>query len=222
MTSHRRGCTVAGCTREHLARGLCRAHYLRWQRTGDPDATVPVAGRGGTGSRRTVLRRVRAERGPATRRACAACGAPAWCWTAPADVHEPAQFVPSCRSCLRSTAARGGVVDSERAARLYRAGVTARGIAAVLGVGPGAVLRALRAREVPIRRGGRTPRRARTANVSAPDSPTDLDDQITEPRPRRPSPRPRDQQRPTTPDDNNASHEPTTQRPNNDDQTIAS
>ncbi|MGE3254474.1 hypothetical protein [Pseudonocardia sp.] len=111
-------------------------------------------------------------------------------------------------------------MDVERAARLYRAGVTARGIASVLGVGQGAVLRALRARDVPIRSGGRTPRRRPLASNL--DHPTDLDDQITDSRSLRPAPRAIHQHRPTPPDDMTTSQEPTTQRPKNDDQTIAS
>jgi hypothetical protein len=35
-------CTVAGCGRPSVARGWCRSHYGRWQRTGDVQAGVPV------------------------------------------------------------------------------------------------------------------------------------------------------------------------------------
>lgn len=31
-----RQCSVPGCSKTHLARGLCSAHYYRWKRTGDP------------------------------------------------------------------------------------------------------------------------------------------------------------------------------------------
>lgn len=31
------GCSISGCTREHLARGWCNAHYQRWERHGDPE-----------------------------------------------------------------------------------------------------------------------------------------------------------------------------------------
>lgn len=29
-------CTVSGCVKSRLARGWCRAHYLRWYKSGDP------------------------------------------------------------------------------------------------------------------------------------------------------------------------------------------
>ena len=131
-----RTCAVDSCGRPHLARGWCRAHYLRWQRHGDPRADVPVLDRGAASSRRAALRRVRAERGPAVGRPCGTCGAPAWCWSTP-GTGDPEVFVPTCRSCLRHAAGRELMVDAARAARLYRAGVTARGIAAVLGVRTG-------------------------------------------------------------------------------------
>lgn len=158
----RPSCGITACERPHLARGFCRAHYLRWRRTGDAHSEVPVAARGGSGSRRALLRQVRAVRGPATGRLCATCSAPAWCWTAAgAAACDPAEFAPSCRSCLRRTTGRAAVVDVERATRLYRAGATARGIGSVLGVSSGAVLRALRAHGVAIRPGGRIPPAAR-------------------------------------------------------------
>lgn len=225
-TTAARECSIPGCARPHLARGFCRAHYLRWRRTGDPRAEAPVAVRGQAGNRRSSLRRVRAERGPATGHTCKSCGARAWCWSGPADA-DPAAFVPSCRSCLRrSTAAVS--VDVERAARLYRAGVTARGIAAVLGVGSGAVLRALRAHGVPLRPGGRQPRRTtRTRPDTGTAAANDLDVPDKPHRPRRPSPRPREPTAATTndrgdADDHVESHGSTTQRPKSDNQTIAS
>jgi hypothetical protein len=33
---------VEVCDRRHYSRGLCRPHYMRWQRTGDPQPDVPV------------------------------------------------------------------------------------------------------------------------------------------------------------------------------------
>lgn len=40
-------CTVEGCDRKHWARGMCRAHYGRWWRTGraDGEARAPGAAR---------------------------------------------------------------------------------------------------------------------------------------------------------------------------------
>lgn len=34
-------CTVAGCERQHLARGWCGTHYRRWRLYGDPTAYAP-------------------------------------------------------------------------------------------------------------------------------------------------------------------------------------
>lgn len=36
MATITRTCSIEGCNRQHLARGWCRAHYLRWFRHGDP------------------------------------------------------------------------------------------------------------------------------------------------------------------------------------------
>lgn len=36
-------CTVEGCGAEHVARGLCRKHYMRWDRHGDPQALMRSA-----------------------------------------------------------------------------------------------------------------------------------------------------------------------------------
>lgn len=150
----------------------------------------------------SVLRRVRAERGPASGQVCAECGAPAAVWSydgadsderidraarpdAGGDDHtgagdgrgrryslDPARYRPRCRFCHRRAvvdraapvpAARRGApsLDVDRAVRLYRAGASATGIAALLHVSPDAVLRALRARDVPIRPARPTPRIAR-------------------------------------------------------------
>src|SRR5690606_16812596 len=33
-------CSVPGCDRKHWARGMCRAHYGRWWRTGEASGTI--------------------------------------------------------------------------------------------------------------------------------------------------------------------------------------
>ncbi len=161
-------CTVLGCGRPHHARGWCRPHWRRARR-GDVRASVPIRGAGL--SYAGLHRRLRAVRGPAAGRPCAECSAPACVWsydgtdpdarTDPVDGHryslDPARYRPLCRACQRRATAprRGGraatAVDVERAARLYRAGATARGVASVLRTSPAAVLSALRAHGVPIR-----------------------------------------------------------------------
>lgn len=111
--------------------------------------------------------RLVAGRGPAAAQPCAGCDRRAQVWSydgaAPDERTDrtrghrysldPARYRPLCRSCHRRATARGasGPLDVERAAWLYRAGASSRGIAAVLDASPSAVLRALRAHGVPIR-----------------------------------------------------------------------
>jgi hypothetical protein len=162
------GCTVGGCDRAHYGRGYCRPHYVRWSRHGDPRAEVPIRQRpAGGGSYWSAHRLVAAERGPASAQRCAECGAPAVGWsydgTDPRERTDPsrglrysldpARYRPRCASC-RSGRGRGRAVealDVERAARLYRAGASARGIGGLLGASPGVVRAALRAHGVIIR-----------------------------------------------------------------------
>lgn len=70
------------------------------------------------------------------------------------------RYRPLCRSCHRHATGPGGAgpLDVERAAWLYRAGASSRGIAALLDASPSAVLRALRTHGVPIRDRGRRTR----------------------------------------------------------------
>jgi len=160
-----RRCTVPDCAERHVARGYCRPHYVRWRRHGDPHAEVPVAHRvRGAVSYWSTHQRVRAQRGPATAQRCAQCHAPAAVWsydgTDPDERTDstrgrrysldPGRYRPRCRSCPSG-------LDAARAARLYRAGASARGIGALMHVGRGAVLAVLRAHGVPIRRSGHRP-----------------------------------------------------------------
>jgi hypothetical protein len=181
---------VSGCGRRHFGRGYCRTHHARWVRHGDPGADVPIERKttGGTGYW-SVHHRLSGERGPATAQRCA-CGAPAREWsydgtdpderTDPTRGYryslDPARYLPRCRRCHRratldraaprTRAAR--VVDVERAARLYRAGASAPGIAALLGTSRTAVYTALRAHGVEIR-----PRGTRGTFDDHPSSPSD-------------------------------------------------
>lgn len=166
-----RSCEVAGCGRRHFGRGYCRTHHERWRQHGDPqaDVPIPIRQRGGA-SYWSVGQRLRAERGPASRRRCAGCAAPAACWsydgTDPDERSNPAKgyrysldldrYQPRCRPCARLARrpAETVAVDVERAARLYRAGASVGGIAALLGVSRTAVHTALRGHGVPLRRPG--------------------------------------------------------------------
>ena len=83
VTPSRRACLLPGCGRPHLARGYCRAHYLRWQRHGTPLPDVPVVDRRyDTITYRAAHAQVRADRGPASAHRCTQCGQPAvmWCY----------------------------------------------------------------------------------------------------------------------------------------------
>jgi hypothetical protein len=118
-------------------------------------------------SYKAVLRRVRAQRGPAGAQTCA-CGRTAAGWSyAGGDPDErldvergrpysldPARYVPRCGSCRMA----GAELDAARVCRLYAAGATTRGIAAVLHTSRSRVLRTLRAEGVDIRPPG-PPRR---------------------------------------------------------------
>lgn len=114
-----------------------------------------------------MRQRLVTARGPAAAQPCAGCDRDAQLWsydgTDPDERTDPvrgcrysldpARYRALCRSCHRRATARGaaGPLDVERAAWLYRAGASSRGIAAVLDASPSAVLRALRAHGVPIR-----------------------------------------------------------------------
>jgi HNH endonuclease len=40
-----RSCSIEGCSRKHLARGLCAAHYLRRWRSGELRPEYPIGGK---------------------------------------------------------------------------------------------------------------------------------------------------------------------------------
>lgn len=162
----RPACTLAGCGRPHHGHGYCRPHHARWQRHGDPQAEVPIGRRAASGDGYWASHgRVHSARGPATGHSCAECGAAAAVWsydgtdpderTAPTRgcrySLDPARYRPRCRSCHQKTTAEGRAarsapeLDVERAARLYAAGASLRGIGSLLRVSPGAVRAALRA-----------------------------------------------------------------------------
>jgi hypothetical protein len=172
-----RGCEVPGCGRPHYGHGYCRAHHARWRRHGDPYAEQPIAAPTVSGTVLSVAgahRRVRVTRGTAAGHRCAGCGGEAALWsydgTDPAEHTDPGghrysfdpdRYRPSCRFCLHRAIAdrhaafprprRRPALNVERAAQLYTAGASSRGIAALMGVSRDAVLRALRAHGVPIR-----------------------------------------------------------------------
>ena len=163
----RRVCTVAGCGRGHHGLGLCRAHWTRARRCGSAAAQTVIRAAPAVCGYYALRRRLTAVRGPAAALPCAECARPARVWsydgTDPDARTDPARgyrysldlfrYRPRCRSCHRCATGPGGAgpLDVSRAARLYEAGASSRGIGALLGASPSAVLRALRARGVPIR-----------------------------------------------------------------------
>lgn len=184
---------MTDCTRRHYGHGFCRAHHARWRRHGDPQGSVPIEHKTG-GGYWSAHQRVNAERGPAAAQRCA-CGAAAREWSYDGTDPEeracpargwrysldPGRYLPRCRSChRRATVAHSrprrpspSVVDVERVARLYRAGATAPGIAALLGTTRTAVYTALHRSNVPIRpRGTRSTATPRTAMNALTENPT--------------------------------------------------
>jgi hypothetical protein len=177
-------CAVPGCGRPLRSRGWCASHYRRWQRHGNAQPDRPVASRTSQpGGYWSLRRRLVGERGPAADYRCADCAAMAACWSYDGgDPDERVDLVrgvrysmdldryrPRCRFCHRQavravtdplTAARRAApgLDPDRAACLYEAGATCRGIGALMGVSPDAVARALRTLDVPLRPSGRNRR----------------------------------------------------------------
>lgn len=171
------GCGIPDCAGRRYARGWCITHYRRWQRHGDPNAGGPVRRRTTDGTSYSASRaRLRADRGPVATRVCAECGAVAACWSYDgADPQERVhpvtgrrysldldRYRPRCRFChRRAVVDRGAVLptgvravaglDVERAALLYRRGASSPGIAALMGVSPDAVRRALREHGIELR-----------------------------------------------------------------------
>lgn len=159
-------CRVQGCDRSHHGRGWCRAHWDRVRRTGDAGVGRPLRTAADAPGYSALHRRLAIVRGPASAQPCAGCARPARVWSYDgADPDERtdgfrysldlARYRPLCRSCHRRAT---GPLDVDRAVRLYRAGASSRGIAALLDVSPSTVLRALRAHNVPIRNRGRRTR----------------------------------------------------------------
>ena len=180
-----RQCAVTGCGRPVRSRGWCATHYRRWQRHGDPQAERSIAQRNHNGTSYTAVHRfLRRELGPANAALCADCGSGAVCWsydgTDPSELTDPRRGVryslaperyrARCRSCHRRLAPRRGRPSLEphravRAVRLYLAGATVAGIAALLGASPSAIRGALRAAGVRTRAPGRPPRTQRPADT---------------------------------------------------------
>ena len=180
----RPGCAVAGCNASLRAQGYCNTHYRRWQRHGEPQPELPVGRRtAGGASYWSVHQRLKTERGPASALRCAECGAAALDWSYaggdPDERTEPrrgyrystdlTRYRPRCRSCHRRATVHGPFgqpLDVHRAARLYEAGASARGIGALLHASRDAVIGALRAQGVTIRPGGRARRAPATSDRS--------------------------------------------------------
>jgi hypothetical protein len=175
-------CSVTGCGRPIRTRGWCATHYRRWQRHGHPQSDLAIAPRNPDAtSYAAVRRRLVVQLGPAPARRCGDCGADAVCWsyagTDPDERTDARRGVPysltvahyraRCRPCHRRASARttGQPLDPgrvERAARLYLAGASAAGIAALLGSSPAVVRSALRAAGIPLRAPGRPAGQPRT------------------------------------------------------------
>lgn len=105
-----RVCSVAGCGRRHLCRGLCSMHDLRLRRTGDIGPPGKIYGTDEIGYW-AAHDRVRAARGPASQHYCWKCGGPARDWALSRNAADPRpsrhgwfspspdDYVPMCRKC---------------------------------------------------------------------------------------------------------------------------
>jgi hypothetical protein len=162
-----RGCTVAGCPRRHYGRGLCRAHYARWQRTGrsgpdliqvqivrNPVCTVegcnrPHRARGLCGTHYSRWRRTgdaRAATPPNPRQ----CGIPGC-----QQRHHARGLCQAHYRRSKQTGHAWPTLDVTECAQLYRDGVSSTSLARLYGRTPRAIRTALRSAGVPIRRPGR-------------------------------------------------------------------
>jgi hypothetical protein len=169
-TTAGRGCTVPGCPRRHYGRGLCRAHYARWQRTGNAGAAT-IAGH--------VTRDVVCTVESCDRRheARGLCRTHYSRWQRTGDTgadHPPKLRVCGVAGCQQRHHGRGlcqahhrrwkdagGVwpaLDITECAQLYQDGVSSTGLARIYGRSPRAILTALRGAGVVIRRPGRRAR----------------------------------------------------------------
>lgn len=115
-------CTICGA--KAYCRQLCKMHYQRLWRHGDPRIVFPAGDHAGPGSshwtgdeatRRAAHQRVKSQRGRAGAHRCAHCGEQALDWaynhrcpnerTCPdtgfAYSTDVAQYVPLCRTCHR-------------------------------------------------------------------------------------------------------------------------
>jgi hypothetical protein len=116
-----------GCEKVSSSRGLCRTHYERWRKHGDPwiirKAPTPVNGtgpdsptwKGDTVGYIGAHMRLRRGRGSARQYSCVECRQPAADWAydyadqnQKSGVHDgrilvystdPARYIPMCKSC---------------------------------------------------------------------------------------------------------------------------
>lgn len=110
-----RTCSIDGCEKFCHGHGLCKRHYARWERHGDPLFVTPRTGSNNPAwsdppTYSTVHIRLRLQRGSATLRTCP-CGAPAQQWAYDHTDPEPltgrgmlyspdlSRYVAMCVSC---------------------------------------------------------------------------------------------------------------------------
>lgn len=74
-------CSVAGCDVRGNRRGLCKLHYERFMRTGDPLGIRPGRWQDHVGSYTSVHKRIRLERGNASEHRCVDCQGQAAEWS---------------------------------------------------------------------------------------------------------------------------------------------
>lgn len=162
-----RSCTVEGCARSHHGRGLCKTHYMRQLRTGDP-GTAQIVTRPPRQASCTV------DGCPRLHQARGLCRTHYSRWHRTGDVAAatpPNPRVCGVPGCQRRHYGRGmceahyrrwqqtgqvrPTLNVTECAQLYRDGVSAAGLGRLYGVTPYVVLAALRAAGVQIHPPGR-------------------------------------------------------------------
>lgn len=100
------------CPRKHRAKGMCKAHYLRWWKDGDVRADVPFTRHTDDPAYTTVHKRLYIQRGRADERDCVDCGDEATQWSYGHDDPDERiddrgfpysddldRYDPRCKSC---------------------------------------------------------------------------------------------------------------------------
>lgn len=124
-----RTCSIDGCDRSTRSKtsDWCHTHYMRWRRTGDPGAAIPIVASRQNPSNSEVNyfafhARLRKARGSAADQQCVECGlrAAQWAYLHGKDSRSFDSDVPMCRSCHKKYDATPEVRERHRQAAMRR------------------------------------------------------------------------------------------------------